>query len=391
MEAKRSFGTSLDELRKIIAEKDAYQGFIRSETKSPTETALWVQKYSPKSFIELLSDEVRTPCISLLTIQKTSRQVLSWLKEWDPCVFNRAFVAPQFNTKYAKPEQHEPSDRPRFKTILLSGPPGIGKTTLAHVVARTAGYEPVEINASDDRTASTLLPKVQDVVQSKSIAFGESKPKCLIIDEIDGVMGGNQGCIDGLLALLDDKPNKLKRPIICICNDEWAPALRPLKERAFTYRLEAPSEANLTNRIQAISKKENIKIDQLAMQSLVQMTHCDVRSCLNTLQYLATRTQHITLDTIATGSSNNKDTQPNIFEVWKQIFVETKKSSLISHFGKKQSEKQQSAMDDILQLVQAYDDHDKVIHGLYENYLGVKMHDPLFTKVCLITAPKTHF
>ena len=37
---------------------------------------------------------------------------------------------------------------------LLYGPPGLGKTTLAHVVANHAGYNVVEINASDDREYS---------------------------------------------------------------------------------------------------------------------------------------------------------------------------------------------------------------------------------------------
>ena len=38
---------------------------------------------------------------------------------------------------------------------LLYGPPGLGKTTLAHVVANHAGYNVVEINASDDREYSS--------------------------------------------------------------------------------------------------------------------------------------------------------------------------------------------------------------------------------------------
>ena len=47
-------------------------------------------------------------------------------------------------------------DAAEKQILLISGPPGLGKTTLAHVAARHAGYRPLEINASDERSAKVM-------------------------------------------------------------------------------------------------------------------------------------------------------------------------------------------------------------------------------------------
>lgn len=146
---------------------------------------LWLDKYKPKRFIDLLSDE------------RTNREVLLWVKKWDRFVFpdkkgpdlnhtsssgysqapgaardrlsgfgasgaSGSFKPRSFGAESGEKANNEADDpRPLQKLILICGPPGAGKTTLANIVACHAGYNPIEVNASDDRTASILKNKVR--------------------------------------------------------------------------------------------------------------------------------------------------------------------------------------------------------------------------------------
>ena len=102
---------------------------------------------------------------------------------------------------------HVPLDedgRPVHKVLLLTGGPGIGKTTLAHVAAKHAGYRVVEVNASDDRSADALRSKVTDAVQMQPV-IGDKRPNLVVIDEIDGALGGaeGRGAIQALLSIIN--------------------------------------------------------------------------------------------------------------------------------------------------------------------------------------------
>lgn len=94
--------------------------------------------------------------------------------------------------------------------MLLTGPPGLGKTTLAHVIANHAGYNVIEINASDDRTGEALKNKLLGAVEVKE-SMKNNKPNLVVIDEIDGAsMSGNgdQNFMKFLIDKIQDKENE---------------------------------------------------------------------------------------------------------------------------------------------------------------------------------------
>lgn len=262
------------------------------------------------------------------------------------------------------------------------------------MIAKRAGYEVVEFNASDDRTGQRFMAKVHDVVDNSSISFQtDPTPKCLIIDEIDGTYH-NEGksAIDVLLRLIDDKAKtKLKRPIVCICNDLWAPSLRKLRDRALILKVEPPQISVLVDRLQNVCLKEGVRVDQRTLQTLCEMNHCDVRSCLNTLQFLAKKNKVIQIDSFLTTSFGQKDMGGNIFEIWRTIFLDEDKSTYIqSLYASKQNQGVQwdsrkanrlcrSKLDQICEVMKN-ENMDLILQGVHENMLTVKYHDPLLKR-----------
>jgi replication factor C subunit 1 len=98
------------------------------------------------------------------------------------------------------------------KAALISGPPGIGKTTTATLVSNLCGYEVIEFNASDTRNQKSLDEHVSDLMDNRTITeFQKSQPlsskksskkQVLVMDEVDGMSSGDRGGIAQLNKLI---------------------------------------------------------------------------------------------------------------------------------------------------------------------------------------------
>ncbi|XP_015591485.2 chromosome transmission fidelity protein 18 homolog isoform X2 [Cephus cinctus] len=289
-----------------------------------SDDKLWVDKYRPQKYIELLSDE------------GVNRKFLHWLKLWDKIVFNREPITrqkvtemPKFGTKkFIKNKPIEGRDSkgfPEHRIALLTGPPGLGKTTLAHLVARHAGYNIVEVNASDDRSPDNFRQALLASTEMKAVMGADPRPNCLILDEIDGAPATS---IDILLKFIHGKltskskkgKNKeekgeepCRRPIICICNELYTPSLRALRMAALVIQVPEVSASRLAERLGEIARKECIRADADALLQLAEKSGCDVRTCLGALQYMGGAKSGNTFNLVF------KDTKKGLFDSWKEI------------------------------------------------------------------------
>lgn len=292
------------EAEKTRARRGETSGETQPSVEQPTHkvkgrrTLMWTEKYRARNFMELVGDD------------RTHRQVLRWLKGWDPIVFPKSGKMKSTLAKRAGAETEE--EKPHRKILMLTGPPGLGKTTLAHVCARQAGYEVMEINASDERSADVVKNRIRTSVGTESVKTGSTitsksghvhkiaHPLCVVVDEVDGVVSGSGssgegGFIKALidLIILDEKNSnrigmstsqprkkkkgddfKLLRPLILICNDVYHPSLRPLRQSNFAeiIHVRKPPLDAVVGRMKSIFEKEGVSCDSDAVRRLCEAT-----------------------------------------------------------------------------------------------------------------------
>ena len=245
----------------------------------------WTERHRPRSEQLLEGNEVQR------------RKIRAWLDEWQ-------------------------NGSPKKKALLLIGPPGVGKTTVARAIAEDMGWNVIELNASDARNAAAIRKAATSGATHRSLFHDPTAPPSrtlILLDEVDHLSGGlrqiSQERIEKAMTGDDERPgstlkgdsggkaellrllDQTKQPVILACNEEmglWGrnSSWRNTRDRFTKHLLKinfvrANDEA-LRRIARRVLREEGIEFEEAAIDALARTNHGDLRALVRDLQVLTT-------------------------------------------------------------------------------------------------------
>ena len=221
---------------------------------------LWVEKYRPQKVNDIIGN------------QKILTQAQDWFIDY-------------LNGSHTK------------NALLFSGPPGLGKTTMAHCLLKEYGFRVKEFNASDIRSQKQVEENLYQLIEVDYVdkIYGQTyEPFGIIMDEVDGMLAGDRGGLNSLISFINSskrskksplKNQKTLPPIICICNNVDRKILTLVKD-CIELKFSKPKDTDLSLLIDKVCLNENLNLNVEAKPIILQIAQGDYRRLVYFLQFL---------------------------------------------------------------------------------------------------------
>ena len=333
--------------KKVAATRKATEGRLGESSAekskqnggSNIDSRLWTVKYAPTATNMICGNKGQV------------EKLQAWLRAWPNNV----------KTQFKKPGK---DGHGVYRAVIIHGPPGIGKTTAAHLAANLEGYDIVESNASDTRSKKLVETGLRGVLDTTSLlgyfagegrkVEGNKKKLVLIMDEVDGMSAGDRGGVGALAAVC----KKTSVPMILICNDRKLPKMKPFDHVAYDLPFRRPTVDQVRSRIMTICFREGLKIPPNVINAFIEGSRSDIRQIINMLSTAKLDQDAIDFDE---GKKMSKSWEKHvILKPWDIV------SKILG--GGMFAENSSFTLNDKIELY--FNDHELSSLMLQENYLG---------------------